>query len=252
MSWAEKGNPYKRSWGSPPPDMTGIIRMISDGAKNSVTTYKERQERSQKFYDALVKAIEDEENWKLTHPSFSDEQIKKLNSRAFGVYRLNGVTLKSILDKKGIVRTWNEGAEFENDVSMECEVAACPFILHDGYKTWAEQVKVFNKFRKKIREEIPGVDALIGRVVDYADLELSHKSKRFGRSILNYYQNGGVRTITPYPSNENLIATIVSPQTLNDTYRIDIGPSTGEEKASNIGILPLIIPTGIHYKGKGK
>ncbi len=248
MSYPDRDNPHRRSWANPGPDMTGVVKILAEISANSVTTFKERQEASEKFRKALEEGAKRQEELRLNFPSFSKEQRIKLSEKGYEIYRLDGLTLEKMLDAHHVVRTWEKGLPFEQEVSFKGEVAVNPYkiSLWDTYeKTFPEQKKVFLKFKKQIEKEIPGTTAILGKVADFVDLELAYKS-RHGRGILDAFYTGGVRTRSRIKGDYFAV--------LNTDFSNRLGLNVSYFKDSQasdfVSLGEIIVPTKSHWKPK--
>lgn len=245
----EGGNPYHRSWANPGPDMSGIVKLLAEISANSVTTYAERKEASEKFRQNVNKGLKKQEELRLNFPSFSEQAKKILESKGYAIYRLRGLSLQKMLDNNGVVRTWDRGATFEEEVSFKGEVAVNPYLLEvrgTSGKNFNAQKHIFNNFKTKLEKELPGVTAKIVNFADCVDLELAHKEKH-ERGILDRYFIGGVRTTTQmYPDHSIILNTSFTKRLeLNITAYIK-----NTEGSQHVGLGALVLPRGSNWDGK--
>lgn len=245
MSYPEKGNPYKRSWANIP-DNSGLVRIVARIAENSVTSAKERHEAAEKYRKALEESQKREIERLLTLPSFSSQERIELANMDYEIFRLDGLTFADMIDSNHAIRTWRREEPFEKEVSFKGEVAAhkyFPDLAHTDGKTFGEQKKIFQKFKKGIEEKMPGVTAKIGSLADFIDLELSHRL-RYDRGILDRYFLGGVRT-----ASKNLQGNFM---VVNTSFmkRLELNMSyLGADASSEfVGLGVIIVPKGSNWK----
>lgn len=243
MSYSEKDNPYKRSWNS-----GSTVGHMTPGILNTLTPMPPGfYEKAQENLEKLENAIRKEEEWKLTHPSFSEEQHVELLKNGYEVFKLRGFTLKKIIEAKHVLRRWNTGLAFEEEKSMESEAAIPKYFvgLRDcENKTLDQQLELFKKFKRKMERQIPGVTAKVGNVADYAELELRYKENHNGKGFMYWYENGGIRTLNEY--DRTYLAAINAPY--NYSYTFNIWPTLREDKSKYLVLAPILIPTGSHWK----
>ena len=212
-----------------------VIRMIADIAANSLTSFKERKERSQKYLDAFENARKEEKRLRLTHPSFSLEQRKSLHKLGYQFFRLRGNPLSDF---------YKTDERFGGEASMQTEVAVegyANYLVGPGKKKFSRVLAAIDRFNKKIPREIPGVKAVIGRVSDYAELERHHQSYNFGKRLLYF------PTYTLTPAGKGQVATIEA--VYGQSFSLNVGSIEKNQSLESVSFMPLILPKSIGWDG---
>jgi len=123
---------------------------------------------------------------------FSQEQREALEKEGYATYELTGQSIKSLREQGNpFWSSWHEGyPKLEALISRRSEVAINPkqlFIPGSNHRTFLEQQAMVKRFSKDISTRIPGVEAVLGEIPDYAELVfLSPAEQRLFGEKYNY------------------------------------------------------------------
>jgi hypothetical protein len=140
---------------------------------------------------------------------FSQEQKEQLGKYGFKIYELTGQSILTLKEQdKPFYSTWHNylsHPEFETLTSRRSEVAINPLRLYlprSDKKTLTEQLALVKDLSAFISEEIPGVEAAIGSVADYAELFFAYSDETENRNLFGrYHARTSTRIIGGYNTN---------------------------------------------------
>jgi hypothetical protein len=175
---------------------------------------------------------------------FTPEAREILRKKRYSIYELTGKSIKTLREQsRGKLTIWHEGHEFENLPSALSEVAINPrkqFLPDSNLKTFEQQEEMIRKFSQELKEEIPEVEAIIGEVPDYAELDFKHLNATRERLFRRRYRFGRyycyTRTKTPVNNTNMLFIGRIED---NDSLYIYDSPSDARRE---LWITPLIKP----------
>ena len=133
---------------------------------------------------------------------FTDEARAALEKEGYVVDTLTSQSIAT-LHSKGMPfwSTWHKDyPQFEALTSMSSEVAIHPkklFLPKSNNKTLTQQEQLINKFSQELSKKVPGVDAIMGGMADYADLAFAHLEATGDRLFGEKYDYNYARTNTP-------------------------------------------------------
>ena len=133
---------------------------------------------------------------------FTDEARATLEKEGYVVDTLTSQSIAT-LRSKGMPfwSSWHKDyPQFEALTSMSSEVAIHPeklFLPKSNNKTLAQQEQLINKFSQELSKKVPGVDAIMGGMADYADLAFAHLEATGDRLFGEKYDYNYARTNTP-------------------------------------------------------
>lgn len=138
---------------------------------------------------------------------FTNEASEILRRKHYVILTLKGRSLKDFRlgGRAFSPSVWFGGCPFENVPSMTSEVAINlenQILPHSENKTLSQQLKSIEHFSRRISRQIPGAQAIMGGVSDYADLAFTYSEipRTYPKAVWHLFGEGrvgsGVRTIT--------------------------------------------------------
>lgn len=172
---------------------------------------------------------------------FSDEQKEALKKEGYVVYELTGQSITSLREQgKPFWSDWHKDyPDFEALASRRSEVAINPqklFLRDSNNKTLAEQLALVAKFSTDISVKVPGVEAVLGEMPDYAQLAFlsPEKQRLFGeKNGYNY-----TRTQTRLGSSVAYVGSFSSDNGLR------VSGWNADGRGGGVFAAPLVVPTG--------
>lgn len=171
---------------------------------------------------------------------FSAESRELLERRGFSIFTLSGQSVSSLKDAgRKFWSTWHEKyADIEQNKSLTSEVAIDSgrlVIPGSNWKSIEEQMGLINAFSDQLASAIPGVQAVMGEIQDYADLVFEYFD-RTGGYLLEQTGENYIRTKTLVSGSISTHIGAGSPEGLI------IGNLPGDNRAGSIYVAPLVIP----------
>lgn len=173
---------------------------------------------------------------------FTSEQITLLTKEGLlADYSTTGKTIANLREEGNLFwSTWHKDyPDFEALASRRSAVAFNPdnpFLPGSNNKTLAEQLEMVAKYNLKLQQKVPGVEAILGQAIDYAELAFAH-FKATGRYLFGQ-EHGYNFTRTQTRVGRNVAH--VGPFHPDDGLNVNHWPPV--RRPDNIQAAPLVVP----------
>lgn len=222
-----------------------ILKLVERMASNLHTPIAELDKRAREARELIDRAKAHEKELRLTYPSFSMEERKKLAERELIIFRLSGISIRSLYERSPFRLFNNQGESFFDEPSLQTEVAILrsPHSVKDyDHPTYDKYKYALAAWAKQISREVPNVKTIIGSPADYVDIAYNHHALTFGEYAPWYNP-----AITETKTSDSGLITVAVPRWHQFTASMSV--TYPDWSQQNNVFMPLVLPTAVGWDG---